>query len=529
MNYLIIILFWIIILGYKKLVEIKIDSKISLVVTFALLTLVLFISGILNILYISSILIYIIGLLLFIYYFKDIIKEFKVLNINKFINIIMFIIITIISINSHIVLYDNFSHWALIVKDMFISNSLPNMDSIIFFKSYQPGGALFIYLFGFLSDHKDSMMILANNYLIFSFITVFINFSKNNLNRVLSILYYIFVILCSKCSFNSLYVDNILNLSFTISLLLIYINKKDIRKVFLPIFIISIFMAIIKNMGIGFGLLNVIILIYISIKNNKFDINIKYILYILLGIIFISIIWYLHVYLVFGLDGLVSKHSLLSASSNNLDYIFVIIKEYFKCFISGRNISLYIMIILNIYYLVIKNKIIIKIDILYIVFTMALLLMYIFMMPYSESIYVAEFERYIMSIFIPIIGFLVYYNYDNKNINILFISLLIILSISNINNLFINRYKDSLVEKYDIILDGIYLEKNNSYYIITDYIDMDGYLYYLSIYKLNSLDIKIRNGIENIDEVSGYIIDLDMKKLDYNLDKISEFIYYKNR
>ena len=51
--------------------------------------------------------------------------------------IILFILITIISCNLHLIHYDNYSHWGLIVRVLFDFDRLPNFENnyVIILKS----------------------------------------------------------------------------------------------------------------------------------------------------------------------------------------------------------------------------------------------------------------------------------------------------------------------------------------------------------------------------------------------------------
>lgn len=71
--------------------------------------------------------------------------------------------------------YDNFSHWALIVKYLLSVDALPEADSVLVsFRDYPPGCSLFIYYVCRFLGRSQSVMLLAQNSILFScFLAVF--------------------------------------------------------------------------------------------------------------------------------------------------------------------------------------------------------------------------------------------------------------------------------------------------------------------------------------------------------------------
>lgn len=65
--------------------------------------------------------------------------------------------------------YDNFSHWALIVKFLYTEGSLPTAnDAIIGFTSYPMGSSLFVYYATLIGGFDDSIMLIGQFLLLFS-------------------------------------------------------------------------------------------------------------------------------------------------------------------------------------------------------------------------------------------------------------------------------------------------------------------------------------------------------------------------
>ena len=71
--------------------------------------------------------------------------------------------------------YDNFSHWAVVVKYMLSTDHFADASTeLLMFKDYPPGSAVWIYYVCRFAGHSQGIMLLAHNSLIFScFFAVF--------------------------------------------------------------------------------------------------------------------------------------------------------------------------------------------------------------------------------------------------------------------------------------------------------------------------------------------------------------------
>src|SRR5690606_8148309 len=65
--------------------------------------------------------------------------------------------------------YDNFSHWAIVLKQMLSTDAFPTPASnLIDFKNYPLGISSFIYYVCLFAGHSQSVMLVAQGLLIFS-------------------------------------------------------------------------------------------------------------------------------------------------------------------------------------------------------------------------------------------------------------------------------------------------------------------------------------------------------------------------
>lgn len=549
------IIFWIIILGIKKFIEdkFKIDNAFTLALAFSAVGIIMYIAGILNMMALTAITLMISSLTYLGYKLhkeKPSIKKLKetIKQPSVFIPIIIFIYITIIGAGMHITLYDNFSHWGLIIKNMFIDNALPNfMDTAIMFKGYQPGSACFIYFYGLLAGKTDGAMIIAQNYLVFVYLIPLFKLIKGNnkvLKNILVTVFYIFTMLVST-KFNDLLVDSLISTMAIASLAIIAFYKKDLKKAFLYSMPITLYVCLVKNTGFLVGIINSVYMLYLAKNKGNIKEGWKYTGLTMLALVLTLLIWQGHTKLAFGDLALNAKHTLstdnviLSLRTKGWSKIFTLIKAYaLHLFTFKNNITnIYILIInglLLLFAYLEKNKKERKtllmltgvIDIIYLAYYGVLGGMYLFSMPWEEAIVFASYERYMTTIVLVIIGIMLLYliNYNEKKHNyklIVIPSILLMLSTvflfpSNVRALIgTDDYTGSIVHKYDLLLED-YKDFNTEkqYYIYSPSATGDyGYLFHISRYKFNTGNVEVIYKDEDMDKISaGTIVFFDENK-----------------
>lgn len=549
------IIFWLMIFGIKKFIESKtnIEKEFSLALTFSIVGIIMFLAGILNILNITAIVLILSGLVYFCYSFH---KEKKTLiSIKKelvkpsvFIPIIIFSYITLVGMNMRFTHYDNFSHWGLIIKNMFVDGALPNFeDTMIMFKGYQPGSACFIYLYGLLAGKTEGSMIIAQNYLVFAYLIPLFKFIKGNnkvLKNILIAVFYLFIMTVS-IKFNDLLVDGMISTMAISSLAILFHYRNDLKKGFLYSFPITLFIFLVKNTGFLIGIINCIYMLYLAHKNKNIKQGWKYTIITILVLCATLLIWQGHVKLVFGELALNSKHSLssdniiLSLRTKGWDKIFQLIKNYaLHLFTFKNNITNVYILIINAILLLFagstkkkkerKNIVLLTmvVDILYLAYFGVIGGMYLFSMPWEEAIVFAGYERYMTTVIIIIVGIILIYflGYSEKNYNyqmLMIPSIVLMLATifvfpSNIKSLIgKDEYKYTAIYKYDLIL-GDFINKNKEieYYIYAPSAKNDcGYLFFISKYKLNTGKINMIFDKKDIPyDASGTIIFYDEDK-----------------
>ena len=531
-----LILFWLSITGITIFIEekIKIDNRLSFPFTFILIGILEYIFGILNILKIGSLVLFLSSLIYLVFVFikdKQIIKDYlkRIKNLSNIIIILIFIYITVIGSISHIIHYDNFSHWALIIKSMFKYDMLPNFENTyIAFKGYQPGSACFIYYLGLLVGKTESSMIIGNNYLIFAFLSVLFNFiskDKKIIKNILIVCLFIFINVTSFIGFNNLLVDILIS---TISIYLYaitYIYKDNIDKSFKYSIPVLVYLLLVKNIGLVIDGFFILYLMIISIKNKQYKVLIKYVFITGVILFFTLLTWQGHVKMAYGQEALETKHSLsiqnITSSVKELGpkkiktFIKIYIKHLFNLKNNMPNIYLIGLNIIGIIYLILsktkKNiiKLLLSLDALYLFYWFILGCLYIFSMPWFEAKVLAAYDRYMMTIVFIVVGIFIFHLLNDKNeykfktIHLILVSIILLIPIAfntSYFDLLIGKdgYKKSKVYEVDKIVKNIPISKNR-YYIYSPISDnSNGYLRYIMKYKLSTDKIQVID--EDFDE-----------------------------
>lgn len=154
--------------------------------------------------------------------------------------------------------YDNFSHWAVIVKYLLSAHRFPGMDTeIVTFLDYPPGSSVFIYYVCLFLGRSQGVMLLAQNALIFAcFLAVFGIVEE----RRRFLLYSFLAMGCAMLSYlnltiriNNLLVDFLLPLLSMAAIACAYRYRRKIWKGSLLSGVILGFLGIVKNTGLIFA------------------------------------------------------------------------------------------------------------------------------------------------------------------------------------------------------------------------------------------------------------------------------------
>lgn len=542
-----LILFWLSCLGYfiylKK--KTKLPGELVLPLVFTLIGIIMFIAGILNMMREFSVILCFLGIVLFGYYlYKKEIEWKMALSVNFIILLFVFLYITLICGDMRLLHYDNFSHWGLIVKNMFLSDGLPNFENaVIEFRNYQPGSACFIYYFGFLTGKTEGMMIIAQNYLLIAYffsLLVFTNGKKGGVLKVLLVVFYVFVLL-GNIEFYNLLVDTLIAGIAVCSLVIFYYFRDDLKKAFIYTLPLCVYLFLVKNTGIVLVGINCLLLLLLGWRNKELKKSFLYA--VITGVITVAFfyIWSRHVAMSFGELGLASKHSLsasnilLELRTKGWDGIFDFCGIYLKHFIDVfNNIPNKYMIAINLFLvllvLIYKNyrkelvKCLILVDVIYLLYYGVLGVMYLLSMPWEEASYLAGFDRYMLTIVFVVIGgvLIKLFNVvgDDKKSGFLVVGVLVLALVYNCKHVIYDyklllgeqNYEDTSAYYFDQILgSNMYDADSDEFYYVYAPVTSagdSGYLKYLAKFKLNTEKVMVITNVLDISDENKYNINI---------------------
>lgn len=334
-------------------------------------------------------------------------------------------VMALVLLNSPLIHYDNYSHWATIVKFLYYTGHLPGAsDTIISFTSYPPATALFITQFVTFTGFHEGTMLVAQFILIWAAsYTIFstLRDRSRGLNSMLLCLTiaisYVFNI---NIRLNNLLVDYVLAIITVAALtgIFVYRNRPKMLTVHVALFIGSL--LLIKNSAAFFVVIIAIYYLYILIKYSPRSGWLKRTLQVsghFLGALVLGAIpfiwWEIHVHSTFT----ASKHE-INASAYHSQLVhdgtkgFVSIGQAFihQIFNIG-SLSTQGFLLLNIgliiswaiiKYLCHRPNKLLKLlgwlDLITFLYYFSLLGMYLLSMPFAEAITLDGFERYMSTV-----------------------------------------------------------------------------------------------------------------------------------
>ncbi|WP_208560015.1 hypothetical protein [Marinilactibacillus kalidii] len=438
-------------LGYTQLVERKIHSKpyFSWITVFSSISCVVYFSGLLNILYPTTLTVFLVGLALFIHQllrnkptFISLIKHFTIINVSfLFAAIVLFGSL----INTEMIHYDNFSHWALIVKYMVNLDAFPTASSaIIDFKTYPLGSSSFLYYVSRIVGYTEGTVLVAQSFLILSCFYALFGVIRDTkrylLISVLGVSFSTMTIFNISIRINNLLVDFILPLLTLAIIAIIFAHKDHLYRSFILTLPIFGLLSIVKNSGLFFYAIGMIYLAYYVYRSARFQ-SIKEkikltVTYLLIVVLSISPFLFWNYHTKHALQGTVSKHTLSVenfqevSSEKSADTIQLIIHHFFKAIFSLDSLSTRGLLLINLFgiisffiaFFLLKKRwntlrILALVDLIVVLYYLGNLAMFIYTMPTEEALILAGLERYLSSIILFSIGILsinLVYNIENS-------------------------------------------------------------------------------------------------------------------
>ena len=523
-------------------IKLKIRTEQAIPITVIGLVILVYITGILGNLKVGIYLIIItvlLSLMYILYYLKrykdqrrNFIKEYCTPGV--VIYGITYIVFVLLNKNRIFENYDEFNHWGLIIKDMYINDSFAfEREAITKFSEYPPFTAIFEYiLLKFSGSYSEDIIIIANNILSISIMMPI--FKKANWNKSLNWIFVIIpIIICIpmiiyKNFYFNILVDGLIGIFIAYIIYQWFTNEKNkvYRNISTSFGMIAI--TLIKSSGIGIAIILTIILLGDCIRKKlhkeKVKKDVLTILIIFSIAIFMLGIWNFNIY-----RNNQSKN--WNMENISLENVFQLIKgnepngkdgftsKYIESIfdrttITERNLTIItstlLIISINIYvYKKMKDETIkkkykyysIMLYIFGFLYLIYMLFVYLFLFNDEETMAFSSFERYFGTIFLGLVMFHIWIGIEEQkqisttNISIILCIILIFLPVQTIEEKIINGKREKIIaitdrKTYTKILN--YKEKismnDKIYYIDTT---ENTAKYSLQIMKYQMLPIKI--------------------------------------
>lgn len=435
-----LLLFFAITMGYDAFFRngLKMNRRLTWVFTFAFITLVLHLGSLVGEMLETVYVLSAIGCLLSLYYLWSVWKKrVKVCRLD-YISIGMFFYLLLFGMtlwNSPILHYDNFTHWATIVKFFHINNALPTQyDTIISYYTYPVGSSLFIYFFTTIVGFSEGSMLVGQFFLIASCLYAMFGALRDE-RRVLMVAmvfasFAVFNTFNVAIRLNNLLVDFLLPVLALAAIAGCFAYRNRFWMMSLHTAVVLGLLSIVKVSGLFFVLLALVVYIACVVrllvrKRARLKALIMMVTTILASFL-PFIIWQKHVSNNFP-NAASAKHAVSMADLGKILTGHVsggvpekIIKLFIKSVFDVTSLSTQGIIIINLILLVAfiilgirlkhKKDVLLTwlfIDISIVTYYISILLMYLTAMPTDEALQLAGFERYASSMVIFAFGYMV--------------------------------------------------------------------------------------------------------------------------
>ena len=424
-------------LGYFFLAKQKLSLKQEFIpiFVFSSITLIVYFCGILGWLLQGSIIVMTVGFLILAFtLFRRLGKgpRFRIsFSLFQFVFLLGILFFFALLLQCKLTHYDNFSHWAIVLKQMLSADAFPNASSdLIDFKNYPLGVTSFLYFVCRFAGNSQPIMLFAQGLLTFScFYAMFGVISEKK-----RFLLYAFLGLglASLSLFNitirisNLLVDFLLPIVTLAIFSAAYQYRNDLKRACILILPLAGLLTVIKSTGIIFTGIGLVFLCYTwVVQTERFSWKGSLSLMALLcGTLLPYLAWKWHMDTFF--HGVKNKFDLSASSLSNMqtgktpEQIHDIIQLFLATSsdISTRPaLGIITFNLLAIFASIFAAKILkkkwklwkvlISLDIILFLYYAGILGLYLYSMPLGEALWLAGFERYASSIVVLFAGGLV--------------------------------------------------------------------------------------------------------------------------
>jgi len=342
----------------------------------------------------------------------------------------VFLVIIGSLIHTRFVHYDNFSHWAVVVKYMLVTDRIPDAASaIIDFKSYPLGSSSFLYYVCRIVGNGEGVMLAGQGMLLFaSFYAVFGAIRDQKRFLLVALL----GTGCSLMAFfnisirvNNLLVDFLLPALSLAAIGVMLAERNRFSTLCLASLPVLGLLVIVKNTGIFFALFGFAFLIYRAIQYQNNDAKLRPFYWGGIATIVLAlvplILWNVHTSIAFPADSSKFSYDFQTLSSFTLDktpdQIRYIVQLFLYTvtqinqlttmgFVAFNAVALAVYLVARFVFHK-RWKLLLALlllDLAVVLYYGGILAMYILSMPLDEALRLAGFERYASSMILFMLG-----------------------------------------------------------------------------------------------------------------------------
>ena len=428
--------FFLSIAGYVAFARsyLKISPRASYIFVLSSLALLVYFAGLAGVLLYAAYALFGIGIVLFVALLinKRIAQAYNVSSLSA-INLafaVVFLVFIASLIHTKFIHYDNFSHWAVVVKYMLVTDQIPNAASaIIDFKSYPLGSSSFLYYVGRIIGNSEGVMLAGQGMLLFACFYAVFGAIRDQKRFLLAAL------LGTGCSLmalfnitiriNNLLVDFLLPALALASIGVMLAERNRFSTLCLATLPVLGLLVIVKNTGIFFALFGFVFLIYRSVQYQNKDEKLRPFYWGALGTILLALIplvfWNVHTAIAFPADTSKFSYDFQTLSSFTIDktpdQIRYIVQLFLYTVTQINQLNTLGFVLFNavalVVYLVARFVFhkrwklllaLVLLDLAVALYYGGILAMYILSMPLDEALRLAGFERYASSMILFMLG-----------------------------------------------------------------------------------------------------------------------------
>ncbi len=412
----------------------KITPRASYIFVFSSQALVMYFAGLAGVLSYAAYALFGTGIVLFIALLIN--RKIKLayntssLNAINLAFVLTFGLITASLIDTFFVHYDNFSHWAVVVKYMLVTDRIPDAASaIIDFKSYPLGSSSFLYYVSRIVGNGEGVMLVGQSMLLFSSFYAVFGAIRDQKRFLLAAL---LGLGCSTMAYfnisiriNNLLVDFLLPALALASIGVLLVERRKFSSAGFAVLPVLALLTIVKNTGIFFALLGYAFLLYRAVQFQKADAKLRPFFWGALGIIILSLVpliaWNIHTSFAFPSDAGKFSYDFQTLLSFTIDKTPAQIQQIVLLFLTtatslsqlptvgflvfnGVALASYLVARFAFHKKWKLLKALLLLDLAVVLYYGGILAMFIFSMPLDEALRLAGFDRYASSMILFLIG-----------------------------------------------------------------------------------------------------------------------------